>query len=111
MKINAAYVLKNLNGSPIMDGKEPVKLKQVVVTGLVDQSNDSTEIKQKKFKLAQRIFQAENIFEASLEEAKLLIESLPKHLSPIVVGQVAEVLEGNEPVFPSDFQEIPLSQE
>ncbi len=111
MKINAAYVLKNLNGSPILDGQEPVTLKQVVVTGLVDQSNDSTELKQKKFKLAQRIFSAESIFEVSLEEAKLLIESLPKHLSPIVVGQVAEVLEGNEPVFPSDFQEMQLSQE
>ena len=71
MKINAAYVLKNLNGSPILEGKEPVTLKQVVVTGLVDQSNDSTEIKQKKFKLAQRIFQAESIFEVSLEEAKI----------------------------------------
>ncbi len=111
MKINANYVLKNLNGSPILDEKEPVTLKQVVVTGLVEQSNEPTEIKQKKFKLAQRIFLAEGIFEISLEEAKLLIECLPKHLSPIIVGQVAEVLEGNEPVFPSDFQEIPLGQE
>lgn len=111
MKINAAYVLRNLNGRPILEGKEPVTLKTVVVTGLVDPSQESVEIKQKKFKLAQRIFQAESVFEASLDEAKMLVESLPKYLSPIVVGQVAEVLEGNEPVFPSDFQEIPLSQE
>lgn len=111
MKINAAYVLKNLNGNPILDGKEPVTLKQVVVTGLVEQSSDSIELKQKKFKLAQRVFQAESIFEVSLEEAKLLIDSLPTNLSPIVVGQLAEVLEGNEPIFPSDFQEMQLSQE
>lgn len=111
MKLNINYQLKNLNGSLILDQGEPVTLKTVVVSGLIEPSDESPSEKQKKFMLAQKIYNAQAPIDISLDEAKQLIDCLPKHLSPIVVGQCVSVIEGNEPVFPSDFQEVELSQE
>lgn len=112
MRINVAYKFHNLDGSIINKApNQPLDLKEVILSALVAPAQEPNELKVKKYKLAQKAFASQTILDISLEQAKLIQDSLPKDLSAVIFGQAVEVLEGNEPHWPDEYQEIKPSTE
>lgn len=109
MKTNLNVALKNMDDvamtetiKTMVDGKEvseekEIPLKTFCINALMadyqGETVDGNE-KLKRYTLAKRIFKAEGEVELSVEEAALLKQLVPKGHTPLVVGQLFELLEG-----------------
>ena|ERR1035437_5513339 len=98
MKVNLNVSLKNMDEVAMKDeqGNE-LPLKTFCVNALMadyqGETVDGNE-KLKRYTLAKRIFKADGEVELSVEEAALLKQLVPKGHTPLVVGQLFELLEG-----------------
>lgn len=98
MKINVNQNLKAMNGETLMDndGKgnavEAI-LKTAIVNALLSPVQQETGIdKVKKYELAKRIYESDEI-DLKAEEITLIKNRIGELFSPIIVGQVFEMLE------------------
>jgi hypothetical protein len=96
MKVNFDRLLVTLDGEPLTDGTKPLTLGRACATALVGQQNGETNVADHvlRFKLGQKILSGEH--EMTVEELALLKERVSKQFgAPIVVGQIAMILEGS----------------
>jgi hypothetical protein len=99
MLINTNTVITNLVGEPMKDmdangEATDATLKSTIVNALLSpvQKEQGTE-KVKKYELAKRIYEADEI-ELTAEEITLIKSRVGDTFVPIVVGRVFEMLEG-----------------
>lgn len=94
--IDFSRTLTGLDGLPLMNGEKPLTLVEVCTNALLGQFPDEQsglpmDEKQKRFKLALKIFTEGNI-EIDSEEAVLLKKVVNKGYSTLIVGQVMEII-------------------
>ena len=94
MKINFDYIFKNLDGSNVGGEKEPLTLRSVACTALLNVpagKNPSPEDKIKRYSLAISIDKDED--ERTTDEAVFVKECISAfYISPIIVAQAYEVI-------------------
>lgn len=96
MKINLFVPLLDLKGNVVLNGKEPVSLKDICSDALgnyVDQGMSGTQ-KLVNFAIGLRIAQSESEVELSAEELAIIKDVVGKSYSPLVVGRLNELIEG-----------------
>ncbi len=102
MKRNMTAVLTTLTGMPIKDGEASLTLGAVATNALLmpyeDERNLSGDDKVKRFKLAQRIHDAQGEVDISSEEITLLKSLIAKAYTPLVVGRAFAILEAEAEV-------------
>lgn len=97
MKIDMKVKLKTLKGDDILDEKNnPVTIGDIISQALLasfPDDNEKGEEKYKKFKLAVKVNSSDLPIDITLEEAVKIKEIVGKGFSPLIVGQVWEILE------------------
>lgn len=98
MNFNFNESLKTINGQIMKDndGQGNVvdaTFKLVVVNAILSPVQKETGVdKVKKYELARRIFAAENEIDLNEEEIKLIKDRVGELFSPLIVGQIYELL-------------------
>ena len=98
MKINLDYTFHQLSGEPVRwkDDTQDLTLKTVLAESLLssykDEQIEGAE-KASRYKLAMRIFKANDDVELSAEEIVLLKRLIAKMFSVLVTGQAWEYIE------------------
>ena len=99
MKLNVDVILKDLDGNELKDGEKSVTLKSVIVNALTMLGkNDESMTGPDKFVLytiAQVVHKGGDI-ELTAEEIVKIKERVGKFYTPIVVGNVFNLLENKE---------------
>lgn len=92
MRIDFNKEMMDLEGKPLKDGDEIIKLKKICVNSLLanDDKIDGTE-KLKRFQLASKI--SKGTMDISVEDITLIKSMVGKYFSTIIVGQVYEYFE------------------
>lgn len=100
MKINTNQVLKSLSGEVLKDRDDKgqaidATLKVAIVNALLApmQKEEAGTIKIKKYELAKRIYQNDEI-DLTAEEITLIKARVGEVYPPLLVGQMNEILEG-----------------
>lgn len=100
MKINTNQVLKSLSGEPLKDRNDKgemvdATLKIAIVNALLasTQDKESGTNKIKKYELAKKIFQNDEI-DLVAEDIALIKGRVGEVYPPLLVGQINEILEG-----------------
>jgi hypothetical protein len=97
MQIDFLKRLAALDGSELMDNGKPVTLGSVSVAALLatyPEDNTTGEAKAERWKLAQRIYAADEPATVTVEEVVLLKKLIGTGYGPIVVGQAYAMFEG-----------------
>lgn len=99
MKINPNAVLLNHKGEPLKEGEKDVTLGDVLTAALLasfprEETRNVRLGHGDRFRLAQRIVQAEGEVEVKVEEAADLKALVNIGFGPLVVGPVEALLEG-----------------
>lgn len=96
MKIKINQELKNIDGSPLMNGDNVITLKEILLSSaLVTLKDDSTHGMQ-DFELSLKIQTAKDEIELTSEDVVRLKEKIKFGYTTIIVGQVNYILEGKE---------------
>lgn len=98
MKVDFNYVIRDLKGEAVMDGKDEFTLKNVACNALLmpypDEQQLSGTDKYRRFKLADKISAANGeAVDLSVEEVADLKKLIAKAFSPLVVGRAYDKLD------------------
>ena len=98
MNLNLDQVLLNLDGSPLMDGTEPVTLKKICVSACLNAiggGEDAQLSSEKKLSLYRVALAVSNggVVDVSVEDRALLKERIGKMYFPLIVGRAFTMLE------------------
>jgi len=104
MKLDLERVLVNFEGVALkerLDGDKSrdLTLGNAIVNALLVPSQDKSirpESKVTRYKLAHRIFDAKGELNLTVDEAVLIKEVCLAFYAPIVAGQIAEIIDGEE---------------
>jgi flagellar basal body rod protein FlgG len=98
MVIDVSKILVQLNGQPLMDNDGqgntvPATVKNALVNAVLSpEQNEKGTQKVQKYELAKKLFSAEKDVEVTAEEVVLMKRRVEELYSPLVVGQLAEML-------------------
>lgn len=96
MKINADDVIRDFRGNALQQGDEDLTLGDAILMGLLQpQPADAQQPGQslKAYKLARKFAEGGSV-EITVEEAAFIGARLEKIAAPLVMGRIAEALEG-----------------
>lgn len=105
MKINFNQELSQINGQPLLDADtsgegrdiKQATMKNVVVNALMfPVQEDNGETKLKKYNLANKIYQADDAVEITIDDAVVIKKAVGKGYGPAVVGPIFNLLESVE---------------
>jgi hypothetical protein len=94
MNINPEQKLTDIKGEELKDKDKSVYAKDIMVNALLvnDEKAEGTD-KMERFLLAKKVSQATNEISLKAEEIVLIKEMVGKVYSPLIVGQIYELLE------------------
>lgn len=96
MKVDVSTVLNGLDGKPLLNGEQPLTLRDVATSALLatypDEAQEGEE-KFKRFQLAVRI-NADSSVDMTPEQAAKLKVLIGKGFGPLVVGPAYTLLNG-----------------
>jgi hypothetical protein len=99
MIINVTKTLKTFDGKPILnEEEEPLTLRAVFIGALnyLPMGRPlSLEIKLRAYKLCKEIIEKDEV-EFTIEDLSLLKGNLAEMASPLLLGQIVEILEGKK---------------
>lgn len=97
MKIDMSKVLVSFKGEPLVDGPEPILLRDILVNALNapdNKTNPDGKEKQRRYHLAQKIWGALEPIDLSVDDLSLLKTLVANvYPSPMIVGQVLDILD------------------
>ena len=96
MKIDLNNKIKTLEGEPVLEKDEPVTFAHPCINALLSNHPDETvsgEEKLRRYQLAKRISDTLGAVTLTIEEAALIKTLVPKLYTPLVVGQLYELME------------------
>lgn len=98
MKINLKQILKQINGTNLVDEKnKPVELKTILVKAALQDIKENDEVnKVSDFNIAMKIEKEDKEVELSNTELTRLQTKIKSIYATLIVGQVNDILEGKE---------------
>jgi hypothetical protein len=97
VRIDFQQRLKAIDGSELVENGKPVTLAAVAVNALLDvipkQEEVTSEAKVQRWRIAQRIFAAEEPVDVTVEEVVIVKKLIGIGYAPLIVGQAFDLIE------------------